>query len=207
MAAQEINVNQSATYGHDILGVVAIAPTDQQFGTPWDMLYTPYLGLIGAADGDVSNFQGFRTYDRAYPTGASNQSEKSVAWIFGANHNFWNTVWTPPSSDPYASDDGSWITGPRLTEAEQRATGLHPIAGFVRQHLLGLDEYRQIFTGKLPIAAMPNDEMHWSYQHPTRQTLDDYENLNTAANTLGGTVTPERQRHRGGRGHRQLFVP
>ncbi len=190
VAAAEINVNMPGTYGHDIGPVIAIAPTDQQAGFDWEVLHTPYLGLIGAADGDVSNFQGFRPYDRAYPTGASNQSEKSLAWIYGANHNFWNTVWTPSFGiDPFASDDGASITGPRLTEAEQRQTGLSPIAGFVRQHLLGLKPYRQIFTGKLPLAAMPNEEMHWSYQHPDRQTMDDYENNNVATNTLGGTVT------------------
>ena len=36
---------------------------------------------------------------------------------------------------------------------------------------------------------MPNDFMHWSYQHPDHLTLDDFENNNTALNTAGGSVS------------------
>lgn len=189
VAAVELDVAQPLTYGHNIDAVIAIAPTNQQIGSPWEVLYTPYLLLIGAADGDVSNLQGFTPWDNAYPTGSSPQFEKSLAYIHGANHNFWNTVWTPSFGWPYASDDGAGYTGPRLTEAEQRQTGLLPITGFVLQHLGGLAPYREIFTGHLPLAAMPNDKMHWSYQHPTNKVLDDFENGNVALNTLGGTTS------------------
>ncbi len=144
--------------------------------------------MVGSADGDVSNLQGFRPWDDAFPTGSCPQHEKTVAYIHGANHNFWNTVWTPGSGDPYASDDGSFYSGNHLTAAQQRQTGLVPITGFVLQHLGGKDPYRQIFTGHLPIASMPNKFMHWSYQHPTHRVLDDFENGNVALNTLGGTA-------------------
>ncbi|MCB1036856.1 MAG: hypothetical protein KDD47_23725, partial [Acidobacteria bacterium] len=189
VAAAELDVTLSGTYGHGIDAVIAIAPTDQQVGTKWEVLHTPYLLLVGAADGDVWNLQGFRPWDDSFPTGSSPQFEKSLAYVHGANHNFWNTVWTPGSGDPYASDDGASYTGPRLTAAEQRETGLTPITGFVHQHLGGVGEYRQIFTGKLPISTMPNDSMHWSYQHPDHLTADDYENGNTTLNTLAGGVS------------------
>ena len=120
VAAAEMDVTLSGTYGHGIDAVIAIAPTDQQSGTKWEVLHSPYLLIIGAADGDVSNLQGNRPYDDAFPTGSSPQFEKSLAYVHGANHNFWNTIWTPGSGDPWASDDGSFYTGPRLTEAEQR---------------------------------------------------------------------------------------
>ncbi len=188
VAAVEIDVAQPLTYGHNIDAVIAIAPTNQQSGSPWEVLYTPYLLLIGAADGDVSNLQGFTPWDNAYPTGSTPQFEKSLAYMHGANHNFWNTVWTPSFGWAYSSDDGSGYLGPRLTEAEQRQTGLVPITGFVLQHLGGLAPYREIFTGHLPIASMPNDQMHWSYQHPTHKVLDDFENSNVALNTLGGAA-------------------
>lgn len=189
VAAVELDVANPMTYGHGIDAVISIAPTNQQVGSPWEVLHTPYLLLIGAADGDVSNLQGFTPWDNAYPTGSSPQFEKSLAFVHGANHNFWNTVWTPSFGWAQSSDDGASYTGPRLTEAEQRATGLAPIAGFVLQHLGGLAPYREIFTGHLPLASMPNDQMHWSYQHPGQKVLDDFENGNVATNTLGGATT------------------
>ncbi len=189
IAAAEINVNEAITYGHLIRAVVAIAPTDQDAGTTWDVEHSPYLLLMAAADGDVP-FQGLRAYDVAFATGALPQFEKVMPWVHGANHNFWNSVWTPGSGDPWASDDGSWVTGPRLTAAEQRRTGLSPITGFMHQHLKGVEPYRQIFTGKLPLSAMRNDMMHWSYQHDDRKTLDDFQGTpNTFVNSLGGTVS------------------
>lgn len=189
VAAVELDVANPGLYGHGIDAVIAIAPTNQQVGSPWEVLHTPYLLLIGAADGDVLNLQGFTPWDNAYPTGSSPQFEKSLAFVHGANHNFWNTVWTPSFGWAQSSDDGAAYTGPRLTEAEQRATGLAPVAGFVLQHLGGLAPYREIFTGHLPIASMPNDQMHWSYQHPGQKVLDDFENGNAALNTLGGAAT------------------
>ena len=183
------DLNSAVGYNYGIKAVISLGPTDQQAGTKWDAEKTPFLTLIGAADGDVWNFQGFGPYDRAYPTSATTQFEKSMLWIHGANHNFWNTVWTPSFGvDPYASDDGAFMTGPRITEAEQRETGLNSIYGFVLQHLLDLEPYRQIFTGKLLLSAMPNDAMYWSYQHPDRKTVDDYENLDVWTNTLSGAA-------------------
>jgi hypothetical protein len=118
------------------------------------------------------------------------QFEKTVAWIHGANHNFWNTIWTPGSGDPYASDDGASVTGPRISQAQQRRTGLTPITGFVHQHLDGIEPYRQIFTGRLKPASLPNAMMHWSYQHDDRRTLDDYQGApNPFVNSLGGSVS------------------
>lgn len=186
LAAAELD--QALGIGLGIDAVIAIAPTDQDW-PQWQISHSPYLLILGSADGDVSDLQGFRPWDDAFPTGSSPQYEKSVAYIHGANHNFWNTVWTPGSGDPYASDDGAWYTGNHLTAAQQRQTGLQPLVGFVLQQLGGIAPYREILTGHLPIAAMPNQYMHWSYQHPTQKVLDDFENGNTTLNTLGGAVS------------------
>ncbi len=197
VAATEINSAEPATYGHSIGAAVAIAPTDQQSGTSWDIETSPYLLLASAADGDVWNQQGFRTYDRAYPTGASVQHPKAVAWIHGANHNYFNTIWTPspplatPHGFDFASDDGSSVTGPRLTDVEQRQIGATTMIGFFEQHLKGVVAYREIFTGRLEIASMRNDMIHWGYQDADRLTVDDFEQSphNINSNSLGGAVT------------------
>jgi hypothetical protein len=198
VAAAEINVTEAATYGHSIVVVVAIAPTDQQSGTKWDIETAPYLLLAGAADGDVSNQQGFRTYDRAYPAGAPTQHPKAVVWIHGANHNYFNTVWTPspplPTPNPYdgAEDDGSFWTGPKITDVEQRRIALSTIVGFMRQQLQGIQPYREVFTGRLQLAALRKDMMHWSYQDAVRLRVDDFQQGMPGAiatNSLNGPVT------------------
>jgi dienelactone hydrolase len=179
VAAAEINQAEAVTYGHSIKAVVAIAPTDQQSGTPWDIKTAPYFLVLGSADGDLWDLQGFGTYDRAYPTPANPQYVKTIGYIYGANHNFFNTVWTPGAvgSDPCATDDAvdEGIDGPRITAAEQRQIALSTIVGFVRQQLMGFDKYREIFTGRLQLQAMRNDKLHWSYQDPDRKTVEDFE--------------------------------
>lgn len=198
VAATEINVTEAATYGLSIVAVVAIAPTDQQSGTKWDIETAPYFLLAGAADGDVTNQQGFRTYDRAYPTGAVTQHNKAVVWIHGANHNYFNTIWTPspplPTPNPYdgAVNDGATWTGPKITDVEQRQIALSTIVGLLQQHLQGIQPYREIFTGRLQLASLRIDMMHWGYQDPVRLTVDDYQQGmpgSITTNSLGGSVS------------------
>ena len=57
-----------------------------------------YFILHGSRDGDVWNFQGYQTYDRAHPINLANPTQeakgfKSLLWIYGANHNHFNSVW------------------------------------------------------------------------------------------------------------------
>lgn len=180
-------LNAQPAYQHAIDGVLAVAPTDQD-AVPWDITGAPYFLLMGAADGDVSNFQGLRTYDRAYPAAAISQHEKTLAWVYGANHNYFNTVWTPGSGDPFASDDGAAFS-PRITGAEQRQITASTLGAYVMSHIAGLQGYREVFTGRLPFAAMRNDMTHWSYQDASRRTLDDFQDASATVNTLGGAVT------------------
>ncbi len=207
VAATEINAAESATYGHSIIAVAAIAPTDQQSGTNWDIKTAPYFLITSAADGDVSNQQGFRTYDRAYPTNMSVQHHKMIAWVHGANHNYYNTIWTPspplttPHNYDWATDDGSGWSGPRITDVEQRKIGLVTLVAFFRQYLQGIEAYKELFTGRLEVASMRNDVIHWTYQDEDRLTLDDFEQAphvqspsnplaGIGGNSLGGPVTP-----------------
>jgi hypothetical protein len=191
VAAAEINQVEAVTYGHSIKAVIAIAPTDH---ATWDIKTAPYFLLLGSADGDVTDLEGFYTYDRAYPTPASPQYVKTIGYIYGANHNSFNTVWTPGAigSEPCATDDAveEDIDGPLITAAEQRQIALSTIVGFVHQHLIGFDKYREIFTGRLQLQAMRNDMLHWSYQDPDRKTVEDFETgpPGMNKNTLNGQV-------------------
>lgn len=183
---------------HSILAVNAIAPTDQN-GTSYVPAGAPYYLLVGARDGDVSTMQGFRTYDRASPQGASPRHTKVLGWVHGANHNYFNTIWTDTAAlgapNPWAgsTDDGGSLGSVLqvLPAAQQRAVGLATIAAFFRRHLQGIEGYKEILTGRVRPASMPNDFVFWTYQDAQRKALDNFEQtpLNAALNTLGGPVT------------------
>lgn len=178
-AAAHINATEWLTYGHQIEAVVALAPTDGEAGAPWTMTTAPMLVLLGAADGDVWDLAGVRTYDRAYGAEASPQFAKALGFINGANHVFFNTVWTPgfPGADPCATDDAlqEGYDGPLITDTEQRQIALSSVAGFIHWHLKGFEKYREIFTGRLELQSMNNEVILWSYQDPNRMTVEDFE--------------------------------
>lgn len=198
VAAQQLNL--AWPIPHSILAVNAIAPTDQNSlnGISFLMTTAPYYLVLGARDGDVSNMQGMRTYDRAYPQGASGRQVKSLATVYGANHNYFNTIWTDATAlgepNPWtgAGDDAGFISsGFALTAAAQRQVALTTITAFFRWHLQGLDPYKEIFTGRLKPALMDNNNVYWTYQDKVRIAVDDFEQRpnNAAQNSLLGAVS------------------
>lgn len=194
VSAQQLNATWPMP--HSIVAVNTIAPTDQD-SVSWVPTSTYFL-LLGARDGDLDNMQGFRTYDRAFPDGMANRKPKSIAWVYGANHNYFNTVWTPTAElgtpnpwsgsvdDCFAGGCGSPISG-----AAQRQIGLTTISAFFRWQLQGINQYREILTGIVRPAAMDNDKIFWTLQDPDRKAVDDFEQtpFTTATNTLTGPAS------------------
>lgn len=199
VAAQQLNL--AWPIPHSILAVNAIAPTDQNSlnGISFLMTAAPYYLTLGARDGDVSNMQGLRTYDRAYPEGAPPPRQaKMLATIYGANHNYFNTIWTDAAAlgapNPWAGagDDAGFISsGFALTASAQRQVAMTTIAAFFRWHLQGLDPYKEIFTGRLKPALMDNNNVYWTYQDKVRIAVDDFEQRpnDVTQNSLTGAVT------------------
>jgi len=72
-------IKRAESLGFQIRAVNAIAPTDQDPLIHY-VPQVPYFLLIAASDGDVSNLQGLRTYDRTSLAAAAVQSEKSMLW-------------------------------------------------------------------------------------------------------------------------------
>jgi len=152
---------------HNIVAINAIAPTDQNSlgGIKYVPETAPYYLIIGARDGDVWNMQGLRTYDRAYPQSMPSREHKTLSIIYGANHNFFNTIWTPAADlgmpNPWvgASDDG-WGPAP-MSDDDQRQTALSTIAAFFRRHLQGFEPYKEVLTGRYEPSLMPNDRIYW----------------------------------------------
>ncbi|GAA1165512.1 hypothetical protein GCM10009606_48670 [Nocardioides aquiterrae] len=136
-----IQIPLSAPYR--IVGQVLIAPTN--FGTQ-TAPYVPTVTLLPFCDGDVSDLQGQRFTDVSRDLTTGDTSLKSSVLVMGANHNYFNTEWTPGIAQAPAWDD--WY-GPkrdecgtknpdRLTPEEQQSVGTAYVAGAV--HLFANDE-------------------------------------------------------------------
>lgn len=180
-------INRAEGLGFQIKAVNAIAPTDQDPLIHY-VPQVPYFLLMAASDGDVSNLQGLRTYDRTSLAGAPAQSEKAMLWVYGANHNFFNTAWTPGFGTACALDDG---TGEgRLSASTQRHVGCQSIVPFFRLHLQDRRRFRKLLRGEVVVEGLDGVRMYWSYQDPTRREVDNFDSGDDrTTNSLGGPVT------------------
>lgn len=125
--------------GYRIVGLAPIGPT--AFGRQ------VAAGIVTAVihpycDGDVSDLQGQQYIDQSRDLIAS-RALRSAVMVFGANHNFFNSEWTPGTAVAPSDDDWLWagprddrFCGPdgalRLTPAEQRAVGATYIVALVQ---------------------------------------------------------------------------
>jgi hypothetical protein len=95
-------------YRFALTAVAAIAPTDRQYIPLTGPTVVPdrYFLIHGSRDGDVSTFEGYNTYNRAHAVDQANPTVsdgklKALLWVFGANHNQFNSAWpteTPPAT-------------------------------------------------------------------------------------------------------------
>lgn len=134
-----------------VVGQVLIAPTD--FGrqtTP----YVPTVTMLPSCDGDVMDLQGQLYTDLSRDLADGDTALKSSVMVVGANHNFFNTEWTPglaaaPATDDWSSPGGvcGRGTATRLTAPEQRRVGKAYVAGAVHLFADGDQGYRPMFDG------------------------------------------------------------
>ena len=166
--------------------------------------------LLPYCDGDVADLQGVHFYDDARYNVPGDPAPKHFMLVMGANHNFYNTVWTPSSGIPGAANDwlafvpngnsdsqcGNHKGNKRLTEAQQRGTGLAYMSAFFRAYVGGESQFIPFLTGDAPPppSALTND-LFVSYHAPDLPNLRrDVNRLLTdtdlSVNFLGGAVTP-----------------
>jgi hypothetical protein len=163
--------------------------------------------LLPYCDGDVSDLQGVHFYDDARYNVPGDQAPKHYELIMGANHNFFNTVWTPSSGIPGAANDwlafvpgghsdsqcGSGPGNQRLTEAQQRGTGLAYMSAFFRAYVGGESQFIPILTGDAPPPpSAKTNQLFVSYHAPASLRLDVNRLLNDtnlSINNLGGAAT------------------
>jgi hypothetical protein len=144
-----IDIPLSAPY--KIVGQVLVAPTDFASHTA---PYVPTVTLLPYCDGDVSDIQGQKFTDTGRDLTTDDTSFKSSVLVMGANHNHFNTEWTPglsaaPSFSDWAAGKGD-PCGPKgpgnLSKTSQQAVGKAYIAGAVKL-FLGDNAYLPLFDG------------------------------------------------------------
>ncbi|MFF7969978.1 hypothetical protein [Streptomyces sp. NPDC007905] len=137
-----------------IRGLVLIGPT--VFGQN-PVPDVPSATVLPGCDGDVSDLQGEVYVDgtRAVSRGGALHS---AVYVIGANHNFFNSEWTPgqaaaPAEDDFSDDPEhhdpvcSKHAATRLTADQQHRAGSTYIAAAARLFLAGDDRVRPLLDG------------------------------------------------------------
>ncbi|MFD4630878.1 hypothetical protein ACFVYR_09230 [Streptomyces sp. NPDC058284] len=155
----------------------------------------PSTTILPGCDGDVSDLQGEIYVDgtRGVSRGAALHS---AAYVVGANHNFFNSEWTPgqataPAEDDFSSEGGSDPvcskgTATRLTASQQQAAGATYIAAAARLFVAGDDRVRPLLDGsdrRAPSAGPARVLTHAVGAHRTGALLPD-----SSTKVTGGRV-------------------
>ncbi len=200
-------LNQAQGSPFRIRAVLLLAPVDF---SRLVINHVPVQVVLPYCDGDVTDLQGVHFFDDARYNAPGDLANKHVLYAMGANHNYFNTVWTPGLFPAGALDDWShWAeerlddphcgTVPgnrRLTDAQQRGLTTAYLAAFFRTYLGGETRFLPLLTGAdpPPPSALTQD-LYFSYQvadDPARRL--DVNRLRDASqhlvtNDLGGAVS------------------
>jgi hypothetical protein len=188
------NLNQSLGAPYGINAVFALAPIDF---TNSRINNAAFAVLLPYNDGDVSDLQGDHFFDDSRYNTTPDWGVRSSIEVMGANHNFYNTVWTPGSGFPGAVDEGVGAPPTRLTPAQEQGTGLAYMGAFFRTYLGSEYQFLTILTGDVPpppSARVTPDYIHTAFLGPDDPAYRrDVNRLLTSTglttNTLGGAVT------------------
>jgi dienelactone hydrolase len=158
-------LNRQRPNPHGIRGVVSLAPTNYR---PEIATHSAaYLQLHGSLDylltfppyvtGGSPRFGGPRLYDRAW-------RHRTLAWIDGARHTAWNSVWlgSGPDAPP----------GP-LSGDEQQAVGRCLITAFFLDTLFGQSVYRGYLAGPNRSRGFGSARVYLAHQSSPVNVVED----------------------------------
>lgn len=190
----------------DIVSILPLAPVDFGRMTTPDI---PTMLLLPYCDGDVSSQQGQHMNDDSRYAFDDDVLRTDV-WVMGANHNFFNTVWTPSKYSLSTSDDWSGTnatsarstdsvcgttgaavdTTIRLTDDEQYDTGTTLMAGWFRLTVGGEDEFLPMFDGSgAKVDSIADFDVRVSATQPASARADIARFTTTGAARTYGTAT------------------
>lgn len=193
--AAAVELNQRSAAGYGIKAALALAPVD--FGRR--IIGGVELGVVlPSCDGDVSDLQGASYYDDGRYATPGDTTSKMTALLYGANHNYFNTVWT---TGPGSSDDATYLgggpsdpcsaSGPgRLTAAQQTQAGTALMAGFLRRTLDPEPQLQRFVTGTAPYPPSAGPA-RWSiaYHAPDRLDVETWASADTYRRNLADQLT------------------
>lgn len=221
-----IDLNDVGLMGHSRggEGVVAAAQLNQRIGSPFGikavMALAPVdfdrrvlggvpLGvLLPYCDGDVSDLQGASYYDDSRYASPGDPAPKATTLLYGANHNFFNTVWTtgPGSFDDTGfgpiegqpSDAGPAIDAcqpggvARLAAPDQAQAGAVLMAGFLRRYLQDDTGLQRFVTGTAPFPASTGSA-RWSvaFHAPDRLDVERFDVADTIRQNRFGQIAEQ----------------
>jgi hypothetical protein len=111
-----------------------IGPVDGQTSRTLDPVGLVWNVLLPGCDGDVSDLQGIKPFDRMLLiTTEARSLNKSTLQVFGANHNFYNTEWQ--ISDAVGCLGQTPIFPLLVGSPSQRRTALKTVIPFFRSNL------------------------------------------------------------------------
>lgn len=181
-------------------------PTDYNTQTVSNVTF---LSLAGYCDGDVEDLMGNFAYDTSRYAVDNDPYAKFQLIPMGANHNYYNTVWTADTrpddwtildsdgDDPWCGENAAG--NGRDTPEMQQAHGLFFIASFFRYFIGGEEEFGAYWNGQTPVPetlcpageAPCDDRFLLSVHAPAGQRLvidDTLDPASLTTNNLGGAV-------------------
>jgi hypothetical protein len=157
--SKTVGLNAQREAPHAIKAVFALAPTDYN---AQQVSAVPFAALLPYCDGDVENLMGAFAYDNARYAQADDAAPKFQILAMGANHNYFNTVWTSDDWTIHGSAAethcGESAAGnARDTPEGQRALGQFFMASFFRAFVGEEAAFQSYWTGRatVPASACP----------------------------------------------------
>lgn len=160
---------------YPLRGVISLAPVDYERKAPYG---SAYLSVLPWCDGDVSNLQGARFYERSQYIKADDPFPRIQSSQLGANHNWYNSTWFADGDDSTGSDPacgpaqangirlagGNYvinnsdkenpevntrISGDPARMGDQMKIGLASMNAFFRRYVGGEGAFEPYMTGEL----------------------------------------------------------
>src|SRR4051794_4688228 len=154
---------------YNLRGVIALAPVDYERRAPYGM---PYMTMFGYCEGDVTNLQGARLFERSQYIRPDDPFPRIQMSVLGANHNWFNTVWFADGDDATGTDAACGTSQPnniRLSGGaydlttrgsgdpalmgDQEKIGLAMMSAFFRRYVGGDVAFDPYMTGELSADA------------------------------------------------------
>ncbi len=193
--------NRALGSPYGVKAVITLAPVDFRRKV---LNGIALMNIAPYCDGDVSNLQGVHFYDDSRYSDLTDESPRHNVLMMGANHNFYNTVWTPGSYVAGTSDDWNSIYGSgnaycgtasptnrRYDTTTQKAAYNSYAAAFFRMYVGGEEQFAPILETRdliPPLSSMLDTSNVYVSYHPGRMDRRDINRVDTVLNETVNTM-------------------